>query len=139
MELVSNLLVVCMFVMWMVSLCKDKKVAPVVEPAVETEVKYLSDLTFKEIVELLGEEYIWGVCEEKVVDLTDYKARFKRKIQEQLNNEDEGIIYVPTDELDDGLFSFNPNMHRRRESRYDDIKEKARKPRIQRFGSIVLA
>ena len=141
MEMLSNVVVFVLFVLWLVSVkLESQKVEEVVEEVREPNVRYLSDLTFNEIVDLLGVEYIFGLEEKTdVVDLDEYKERFRQRHREQINKElgiehDNGVDYIPNDNNEDnGLFSLNPRMHDRSKARMDEVKRNNRRLREINF------
>ena len=141
MEMLSNVVVFVLFVLWLVSVkLENQKMEEVVEEVREPNVRYLSDLTFNEIVDLLGVEYIFGLEEKTdVVDLNEYKERFRQRHREQINKElgiehDNGVDYIPNDNNEDnGLFSLNPRMHEKSKQRMDENRESARRLRDINF------
>ena len=140
MEMLSSVVVLVLFGLLLVSLSLEDRVEVVkeVKEVREPNVRYLSDLSFNEIVDLSGVEYIFGL-EADVFDFEEYKERFRQRLREDINKElgiehDNGVDYIPNnDSKDDGLFSLNPRMHDRSKQRRDRSRESAKRLRDLNF------
>lgn len=142
MEMLSSVVLCVLFGLLFMSLAlEDLQVEQIKEEVLEPNVRYLSDLTGQEIIDLLGVEYLFGIEEnDNVVDLDFYKEKFRQRHREQINKElgienDCGVDYVPNEDTveDNGLFSLNPRMHDRVKDRMDDIRKNHKRLRDINF------
>ena len=142
MEMLSNVVVSVLFGLLFIALYLNEiKIEQVEEEVLQPNVRYLSDLSGQEIIDLLGVDYLFGIQEEEeVLDLDFYREKFKQRHRDQINKElgiysDYGVDYVPNEDTteDNGLFSLNPRMHDRSKARMDEVKRNNRRLREINF------
>lgn len=128
-QILSNCVLVILFGLLVLSLSLKKQQPQVALPQQEENVKYLSDLSWDEVIKLLGEEYLFGKADEDVVDLDEFRKKFKEPYS--WDSDDKVVpLKQPVDNSDDGLFSLNPSMHRRRQERIKENQDRQRRYRL---------